>query len=167
MQLVDVCINILKLEECTLFQGSMVPISSEQNVVNHRTYATEQATHSTIDQPPISVMNVPITTVAMTMPLHPATPSVVALPPPSKCSVTASAAPYAKKTVQAIPRRPFSSPTILVKHGHKVQRVMVPAKPYSTSAHISFRQPGTGSGDASEGVPQTPTFLTPPPTPDK
>ncbi|XP_069111190.1 protein boule-like isoform X2 [Argopecten irradians] len=105
-------------------------------------------------------------TVAMTtIPLHPPAPSVA--PPLTKSTTTAAAsvAPYTKKSLSTIPRRPYSSPTYIVKHGNKVQRLMIPTK--SMAAHMTLLRSQDASGlELAEGLLRHP-LLTPPPTPDK
>ncbi|KAK3108912.1 hypothetical protein FSP39_018516 [Pinctada imbricata] len=118
------------------------PVSTESNTTSN----------TTIQQPCSAVTSVPetstlklvsgtpnITTpVAMAMPLpQPVVPTgnTVSLTKPTYSSSTA---PYPKKSVTAIPRRPFSSPTLLVKHGHKVQRVMMPAKAVTPNGHMTY-----------------------------
>ncbi|XP_033761447.1 protein boule-like [Pecten maximus] len=103
-------------------------------------------------------------TVAMTtIPVHPPVPTVA--PPLSKSTTAASVAPYTKKSLSTIPRRPYSSPTYLVKHGNKVQRLMIPTK--SMAAHMTLlRSPESTGIELAEGLLRHP-LLTPPPTPDK
>lgn len=121
----------------------------DQNLAN-RTYVSDAA--STTDQP---------SQVATMIPVHPGTPTVT--PPVPIASKTAAMNTYRKPlpTITRIPQRTFSSPTYLVHHGNKVQRVMVPSGgPAAFLAHTEY-----GSGDATEGVPRSGP-LTPPPTPD-
>ncbi|CAI9742251.1 boule-like, boule [Octopus vulgaris] len=46
------------------------------------------------------------------------------LPPPPTIPLSIKATTYRKPLATAPPRRSYSSPTLLVKHGHKVQRLM-------------------------------------------
>lgn len=140
-------IDKLKLEECTLFQGSLVPVCPAEPP---RTYVSD------VQPPPIDQ---PCSTA---MPVY---PSSVTTSLTSKSTVSIpSVAPYTKKTVTTIPRRTFSSPTILVKHGHKVQRVMMPAKPVANTGAIPLYRPvEMGAGDSSEACAQYSYLATSPP----
>ena len=96
----------------------------------------------------------------------PAMPTVSVAPPLTKPTHTSSVAPYTKKTVTTIPRRPFSSPTLLVKHGHKVQRLMMPTKAITPNGHMTYIRSADGlSGMLPEAIPNY-SLITPPPTPD-
>lgn len=81
-------------------------------------------------------------------------------------SVSASVAPYHKKGgPTSMLRRPYNNPpAILVKHGHKVQRVMMPTKAITANGQVTYIRSDCGTGDGSMETKHT--ILTPPPTPD-
>lgn len=138
--------DLLSLRNATLFQGSLVPVCPAEPP---RTYVSDVPT----EQPVITT----------TVSVFPSTVCTASLPSKSVSTVP-SVAPYTKKTVTTIPRRTFSSPTILVKHGHKVQRVMMPAKPVANAGAIPLYRPvEMGAGDATEACPQYSYLATSPP----
>ncbi|XP_021373538.1 protein boule-like isoform X3 [Mizuhopecten yessoensis] len=147
----------------------------------HQAYQTGEMTDTMLEGPPLegsgmmqdpSLVNNPYVTdyseqplqptLAMTtIPVHPQAPTVA--PPPCKSTTTAAAsvAPYTKKSLSTIPRRPYSSPTYLVKHGNKVQRLMIPSK--AMAAHMALlRSPESAGLELAEGLLRHP-LLTPPP----
>ncbi|VDI70874.1 RNA-binding protein 24-like [Mytilus galloprovincialis] len=133
------------LIDASSMEGSLVPVCPADLP---RTYVSDVP----VDQP-----------VSTTVPVYPS--SVCSSTLPSKSTTTVpSVAPYTKKTVTTIPRRTFSSPTILVKHGHKVQRVMMPAKPVANTGAIPLYRPvEMGAGDASDACAQYSYLATSPP----
>jgi hypothetical protein len=81
-------------------------------------------------------------------------------------SVSASVAPYHKKgSSTSLLRRPYTSPALLVKHGHKVQRVIMPTKGVTANGQLTYLRNDFGAG--GDMCTETKhTILTPPPTPD-
>lgn len=139
------------LEECTLLQGSAVPLCQEQLAANH-SFVTEVTQEQQ--------------TQITTMPMHPPT-SIMSMPGKAS-TLAASVAPYTKcKSMAALPRRAaaaYGSPTYLIKHGNKLQRLMIPGKPLTSAPQFAYslRSPDQGSGDATEGLTRH-TIITPPP----
>ncbi|XP_048754062.2 deleted in azoospermia-like isoform X4 [Ostrea edulis] len=81
-------------------------------------------------------------------------------------SISASVAPYHKKgSSSSILRRPYTNPALLVKHGHKVQRVMMPTKAVTANGQLTYLRNEFGAGGDMCAETKH-TILTPPPTPD-
>ncbi|XP_061179827.1 uncharacterized protein LOC133188422 isoform X3 [Saccostrea echinata] len=100
--------------------------------------------------------------------LVPYQPSVSAASqgPITYSSVSASVAPYHKKgNSNSILRRPYTSPAIIVKHGHKMQRVMMPSKAVTANGQLTYLHSDCGAGGDMSSETKN-TILTPPPTPD-
>lgn len=82
-------------------------------------------------------------------------------------SVSASVAPYHKKggPTSVLRRRYNSNPAFLVKHGHKMQQVMMPTKAITANGHLTYLHSDCSAvGDMSSETKHS--ILTPPPTPD-
>lgn len=69
--------------------------------------------------PPVTATATPVYTVHTSPQLKTQLP-----PPPSSLPLSIKTTTYRKAVASAPPRRSYSSPTLLVKHGHKVQRLM-------------------------------------------
>ena len=105
-----------------LFQGSVIPVD--------QSLATRMHT-------PVSDVNTSEQTAVSTVP-------VLSVTPTSKAgNVVAN-----YKKPYAMSRRSFNTPTILVKHGHKVQRVMVSSTTPSTMYNGQIINPGETGEEA-------------------
>ncbi|XP_052682382.1 protein boule-like isoform X5 [Crassostrea angulata] len=96
-----------------------------------------------------------------------ASPSVASQGAVTFPSVSASVAPYHKKggPTSVLRRRYNSNPAFLVKHGHKMQQVMMPTKAITANGHLTYLHSDCSAvGDMSSETKHS--ILTPPPTPD-
>lgn len=107
-----------------IFQGNVIPV--EQSLATR--------------------MHTPVTDVNANEQTSVSTVPVISMQTPSTKAGTAVVANYKKP--YTLTRRAFTAPTILVKHGHKVQRVMLSSSTPSTMYNGQILNPSdTGDGD--------------------
>ncbi|XP_025095401.1 uncharacterized protein LOC112564654 isoform X3 [Pomacea canaliculata] len=99
-----------------------------------------------VEQSLATRMHTPVTDVNANEQTSVSTVPVISMQTPSTKAGTAVVANYKKP--YTLTRRAFTAPTILVKHGHKVQRVMLSSSTPSTMYNGQILNPSdTGDGD--------------------